>query len=98
MLVLPSLFEGVPVVGIEAQFSDLPCVFSDKVPNEVKISEKTVFLSLEQSPEQWAETILSCKTEPRVRGGEAYHSTRYNIKSAHSALEDYYMAIAETLP
>ncbi|MCD8363039.1 MAG: glycosyltransferase family 1 protein [Lachnospiraceae bacterium] len=98
VLVLPSLFEGVPVVGIEAQFSDLPCVFSDKVPNEVKISEKTVFLSLEQPPEVWAEAILDCEKTPRVRGGEAYRSTRYNIENAHSTLEDYYMAIAKTLP
>ncbi|MDD3431094.1 MAG: hypothetical protein PHF38_03605 [Bacteroidales bacterium] len=27
---MPSLFEGLPVVGVEAQFSGLPCIFSDK--------------------------------------------------------------------
>lgn len=32
VFVLPSLFEGIPVVGIEAQFADLPCIFSDKIP------------------------------------------------------------------
>ncbi|MCC8076498.1 MAG: glycosyltransferase family 1 protein [Clostridiales bacterium] len=97
VLVLPSLFEGVPVVGIEAQFADLPCVFSDKVPKEVKLSEKTVFLSLEQPPEQWAKTILTCEKAPRVRGGEGALFARYNITSAHSILEDYYTAIADTL-
>ena len=27
IFVMPSFFEGVPVVGIEAQFAGLPCVF-----------------------------------------------------------------------
>ncbi|MCD8147177.1 MAG: glycosyltransferase family 1 protein [Clostridiales bacterium] len=97
VLALPSLFEGVPVVGIEAQFADLPCVFSDKVPKEAKISGKTVFLSLEQPPEAWAETILACGRTPRVRDGKDGLFARYNIRSAHSVLEDYYTAIAETL-
>ena len=38
VFVMPSLFEGIPVVGVEAQFAGLPCVFSDKVPVEVKFS------------------------------------------------------------
>ena len=46
VFVLPSLFEGIPVVGIEAQFADLPCIFSDKIPKEVCFSEKADFLAL----------------------------------------------------
>ncbi|HAP6069533.1 TPA: glycosyltransferase family 1 protein, partial [Enterococcus faecium] len=49
VLMLPSLFEGVPLVGIEAQFADLPCFFSEKVPTEVAFSDKTNFISLNQS-------------------------------------------------
>ena len=37
VFVLPSHFEGIPVVGVEAQFADLPCVFSDKVPQRSRI-------------------------------------------------------------
>lgn len=51
---LPSLFEGVPLVGIEAQFADLPCFFSEKVPTEVAFSDKTNFISLNQSAKEWA--------------------------------------------
>ena len=51
VFVLPSHFEGIPVVGVEAQFADLPCVFSDKVPSEVAFSEKVCFLPLSDSPE-----------------------------------------------
>ena len=44
IFVMPSFFEGVPVVGIEAQFAGLPCIFSDKVPKEVKFNQKIDFL------------------------------------------------------
>ena len=44
--VLPSLFEGLPVTGIEAQYSGLPCFFSDEVTREVKICSDTKFLKI----------------------------------------------------
>ena len=31
--ILPSITEGLPVAGIEAQAAGLPCVFSDSVMN-----------------------------------------------------------------
>ena len=48
---MPSLFEGLPVVGIEAQASGLPCVFSDTITDEIILSDRAVRLSLEQSDE-----------------------------------------------
>ena len=35
VFVMPSLFEGLPVVGVEAQFSGLSCIFSDQVQSNV---------------------------------------------------------------
>lgn len=56
--IMPSLYEGLPVAGIEAQCSGLPCVFSNNVTYEVKITENVVFLSLEDSKLIWADTIF----------------------------------------
>lgn len=38
--ILPSRFEGLPVVGIEAQAADLPCFFSDSITREIAITKK----------------------------------------------------------
>lgn len=59
VFVLPSLYEGLPTVGIEAQIANLPTVFSDSITSEAKINENTVFLSLEDSPKKWAQVILN---------------------------------------
>lgn len=38
--VLPSVWEGLPVVGVEAQAADLPCVFSDNITREIGLTDK----------------------------------------------------------
>ena len=58
VFVMPSLFEGIPVVGVEAQFAGLPCVFSNKVPVEVKFSSKTQFVGLDSKLEELI-TVIS---------------------------------------
>lgn len=54
LFLLPSLYEGLPVVMVEAQCADLPCVISDRVPAESILTELVTVLPL-NSPERWAE-------------------------------------------
>lgn len=91
VFVLPSLFEGIPVVGVEAQFADLPCIFSDKTPNEVKFNNKTKFIGLDKPLDVWVDAILITRNNlPRTHMREDIINSRYNIKSAHLILEEYY--------
>lgn len=93
VFVLPSLFEGVPVVGIEAQFADLPCIFSENVPGEVAFNPKATFVGLQEPAERWADIILQTKSAKR----EIICSDHYDIRRAYKILQDYYLSVDEQL-
>lgn len=56
--VLPSLYEGLGLVGVEAQVSGLPCLLSDAITREVDVTGECKFLSID-SPVVWADEIDS---------------------------------------
>ncbi|MDO5349826.1 MAG: glycosyltransferase family 1 protein [Lachnospiraceae bacterium] len=67
---LPSLFEGLPVVMVEAQASGLPCFVADNITKESDISGNVRFYSLSMEPKQWAESIVE----------EMEHFTRKDVR------------------
>ena len=55
---LPSLYEGMPLVLIEAQASGLPCVTADTYSREVDFGLSTVnWLQLEDGVSVWADAV-----------------------------------------
>lgn len=59
---LPSLYEGLPVVGLDAQCAGLPVIFSDEVTREASACDLGYFISLKTSPQYWAHQILNVTT------------------------------------
>jgi len=58
IFLMPSLFEGLPLTGVEAQTSKLRCYFSDAITKEVMISNNVEFIPIELGAKRWADEIL----------------------------------------
>lgn len=98
VFVMPSFFEGIPVTGIEAQFSGLTCVFSDRVPQEVDFSGNCEFLSLKTDAKSWAQRIWQeYGSNKRSEKSRSVQGSNYNIQNAHGILEDYYKTLGSQI-
>lgn len=92
IFILTSLYEGLPVVGIEAQASDLPCVFSDTIDSRIKISEKVFLINLLRPKSEWVSLINKIASEhyKRENNIKLLTDNGYNIKNEAFKLQKIY--------
>ncbi|MBQ7100089.1 MAG: glycosyltransferase family 1 protein [Clostridia bacterium] len=88
----PSLYEGLGIAGIEAQASGLPCFFSDRIPDECKVTDDVEFISLEKSPAYWAEKIYNGRRHIRSNNYEQIKNAGYDISSNAFGLQNLYLS------
>lgn len=97
--VLPSVWEGLPVVGIEAQANDLPCVFSDRITREVGMLSTAKFLPLSASASHWAKEIMeSMKRDSRRDNTQILTERGYNIAVEAKKMQKRYLELYEVNP
>lgn len=92
VFLMPSLYEGLPVVGIEAQCEGLPCFFSDKIDKKILITDRAKMIPLNYSSKKWAEIICNIqglRTE-REKYADIVSQKGYSIKSTIKKLEEIY--------
>lgn len=80
VFLLPSNFEGLPTVGIEAQCTNLPCVISTSVTDETQITDKVTFVSLKEAPEVWADAVLKYQGNHRDQIEFFEEANRYSLE------------------
>lgn len=90
VFVFPSKCEGLGIAAVEAQAAGIPCILSEKVPEECKITTNTEFLSLEDTPIIWAKHILAYKNVPHMDTHEEICKAGYDIKKNAARLQAFY--------
>lgn len=98
---LPSLYEGLPVVGVEAENYGLPIFFSTEIPTESSACDDLgIFLSLDSSTEEWADTILNITKQNILnrRGrSEDVANAGFDSRKESSKLVSYYENLISTI-
>ena len=90
VFIMTSIYEGLPVVAVEAQGTDLPCVLCSTITPEVKVTQNVKFLGLHDEAATWARAILDIERTPRVSRAKELTLAGYDIKTEAKRMQDLY--------
>lgn len=86
LFLLPSLYEGLPLVGVEAQVNGLKCLFSSEITRELSLSKNISYIDLNIN--SWIEAIINTDFSRNIN---KIDDTKYDIKYNANKLKEIYM-------
>lgn len=87
---IPSKYEGLCIAAIEAQAAGLPCVVSDALPDEARVSADYTTVTLTAKAEEWAEVVLQTRNVKRLNMKKDVENAGYTMKQEVHSLEKIY--------
>ena len=91
VLAMPSLFEGLPVTGIEAQASGLHIIASTGVTDEMNAIGMVEFMPLDAGKRTWAEKLVLAAQTKREDTYERMKKAGYDIHTTAPWLQNFYI-------
>ncbi|MGL9729310.1 glycosyltransferase [Enterococcus sp. DIV0756] len=95
--IMPSHYEGLPVVLEEVQATGLPSIVSTAITNEVAVIEHIKFINLSDSDEEWAFEVnrFHNKEIDRKNASEIFKASNFNIDNSIHLLENKYLELVK---
>jgi glycosyltransferase involved in cell wall biosynthesis len=90
VFVMTSIYEGLPVVIVEAQAAGLHCVISDRVPAPDLIGQLDV-VNLDESDDVWIQKLFRKNSHDRTQVKEQIQQAGYDIRLEAEKLQNFYL-------
>lgn len=96
VFIFPSLWEGLGIAAIEAQTAGLPCIVSEKIPQEAILDKELVkVMKLSDEPRLWGEAIVNSQIDSRSGRVELIRNAGYDVTQNAIIMQKFYIDVAE---
>jgi len=90
LFLLPSFFEGLPGVLVEAQAAGLACIVSDTVTREAEATDLVSWLSIDEPPERWAEEVIKRSSYERRNTAKELTAAGFDVRTQAAGYTAFY--------